>query len=141
MLCFIKQRRIVGSKTTNHGDFCFERRSTMDYKIWFNQALPHAINRTFKIRFRRSASDQNKTDVRFDCAFPEMTTPLWRSDPHTGPFDDPVLHEELDRLMARILISKAYISAGRKEDRPGCYPPGGSLETTSKAVGVGSSEQ
>jgi hypothetical protein len=76
----------------------------MDYKIWFNQALPHAINRTFKIRFRRSASDQNKTDVRLDCAPPEMTARLWRY-PHTGPFDDPALHQELDRLMARIRIS------------------------------------
>ncbi len=77
----------------------------MDYKIWFNQALHRAGNRTLKIRSRKSARTLNKPGVFSDCTPNKMIEGLWNFNSPMGPFDDPALHKALDRVMARIRIS------------------------------------
>ncbi len=77
----------------------------MDYKIWLNQALPNAVHRTLKIGFHRFTRDQNKIGVLSDSASGDPLERLWNFNSPAGPFDDPALHKELDRLMARMRIS------------------------------------
>ena len=77
----------------------------MDYKIWFNQILTEAINRTRKIGFRQSLNPLDNSGVLSDFATSETVERLWSFNSPTGPFDDPALHQELDRLMARMRIS------------------------------------
>ena len=77
----------------------------MDCKIWFNQALHRADNRTLKIGFRKSARILNKSAVFSQWAPNEIIEGLWKLDSPMGPFDDPALHQELDRLMARMRIT------------------------------------
>jgi len=77
----------------------------MDYKIWFNQALPKAVHRTLEMGFHRSTRDLDKTGVLSDCASRNTVQRLWNVNSPTGLFADPALHQELDRLMARMRIS------------------------------------
>ena len=76
----------------------------MDYRSWFNQTMPDAINRTLKIAFLRSARQPSAAPMSSDCSLHDMIEGLRQSPAHNGPFEDPVLHRELDRLMAHLRI-------------------------------------
>jgi hypothetical protein len=77
----------------------------MDYKIWFHKSLHHAVNRTFKMGFPKSGRSPKKSGGFLDCDRTDMMEGLWNVNSPFGPFDDPKLHQELDRLMARNRLS------------------------------------
>ena len=77
----------------------------MDYKIWFHQTWPTALNRTLRFGLRKSSRILNKSDALSDCAQNKNLPGLWKFDSPAELFEDPTLHQALDRLMERMRLS------------------------------------
>jgi hypothetical protein len=71
----------------------------MDKKVWFHLFVPHMIKCNFMKRFRKPRSSANGLNALSTTHRDNAVENTSKVHPWMDLFDDPALHQELDRLM------------------------------------------